>query len=273
MEIKTKLALLRENPVVSWHEHIFSSDLEHEVFPEAHAAEFVRALDFLGIDKMVSSCPVTHIKRCEPALYKKANNVTYQAMQHYPGRIYGMAYVHPGYPQEALDEIERCINELGMVGVKLYYDYTMDDPIYDCIIRKCTELDVPILMHSMHCMDAPNHIRQPLASDGVHMARAAKKYPEATFIMGHFTIAEWQYSLRAIVDCPNVYTDMSGSVFARPQMEDAVRLLGADRILFASDNSLGAAVGKILGAEISEEDKKTILAGRAFERFLERADK
>jgi hypothetical protein len=35
-------------------------------------------------------------------------------------------------------------------------------------------------------------------------------------------------------------------------------------------NGNNRCVGKILGARISEEDKKTILSGRAFSRFLER---
>lgn len=181
-----------------------------------------------------------------------------------------MAYAHPGHAKEAVAEIERCVKELGFVGVKLYFDYFMDDPVYNPIIEKCIELDIPILQHSMHVMDAPNKVRQPLVTDGVHMANVAKRYPEATFVMGHFTVAEWQYSLNAIVDCPNVYTDMSGSVYDRPQLETAVRMLGADRIIFGTDNSPSACVGKILGARISEEDKKTILSGRAFSRFLER---
>ncbi|MBQ2742674.1 MAG: hypothetical protein IJF32_07715, partial [Oscillospiraceae bacterium] len=68
-------------------------------------------------------------------------------------------------------------------------------------------------------------------------------------------------------------TDMSGSVYDRPQMEEAVKLLGAGRILFGTDNSPSACAGKLLGARISDEEKKTILRGTAFERFLERTGK
>ena len=66
---------------------------------------------------------------------------------------------------------------------------------------------------------------------------------------------------------------MSGSAYDCPQMEEAVQMLGADRILFATDCSIVSCVGKILGADISEDDKKTILEGTAFLRFLERAGK
>lgn len=272
MNIKEKLRLLKDNTVIAWHEHLWSAG-DFKTLNTKSADELMRVLDLLGIDKVVTSIPVNTIKRCEPEIFVSANNVTYEATKRYLGKVYGMAYVHPGFAKEAVAEIDRCVNELGFVGVKLYYDYFMDDPVYAPIIEKCIELDIPILQHSMHFMDAPNKIRQPLATDGVHMANAAKRYPEATFVMGHFTIAEWKYSLNAIADCPNVYTDMSGSVYDRPQLEMAVEMLGADRIIFGTDNSPSACVGKILGARISEEDKKTILSGRAFSRFLERSVK
>ena len=160
-----------------------------------------------------------------------------------------------------------------MVGVKLYYDYFMDDPVQAPIIEKCIDLDVPILMHSLHCMDAVNQRLQPLCSTGVHMANAAKRYPEATFQMAHFPVSEWQYQLKAIAPYQNIFADLCGTAYDSPQIEDAVRMLGADRILFGSDGAIVSSVGKILGADISAEDKKTILAGKAFQRFLERAGK
>jgi len=35
----------------------------------------------------------------------------------------------------------------------------------------------------------------------------------------------------------------------------------------------GSTIAKILGADITDEEKKTILAGKAFEKFIERAGK
>ncbi len=271
--IKERLSLFYDNPVTDWHEHFWGADSSVEKLDVAYAESFVEATELLGIDRIVASLPVNMIKRCSPELFISANNVTYDAMKRYPGKVYGMAYVHPGHIKEALNELDRCIGELGFIGVKLYYDYTMDDPAYGPIIEKCIELDVPILQHSMHFTDAGNRKRQSLTSNGVHMAKAARRYPEATFIMGHFPIGEWQYSLNAIVDCPNVYTDISGSVYDCPQIEDAVKLLGANRILFGTDGTLSAGVGKLLGADISEADKKTILAGPDFERYFERVDR
>ena len=51
-------------------------------------------------------------------------------------------------------------------------------------------------------------------------------------------------------------------------IEHCVKQLGADRLLFATDGSFSSSVGKILGAQITEQEKKTILAGAAFKKFL-----
>lgn len=270
MSIREQMKLFYDNPVVSWHEHIHSVNDCYEKMNVYEADKTVEIMELLGIDKATVSLPVCEIRKCLPEVFISANNIICEAVKRYPDKFYGVAYVHPGYIKEALYEIDRCVNDLGFVGIKVYHDYFMDDPVYSPIIEKCIELDIPILQHSARCMDPANKVRQPLCSDGTHMANAARRYPEATFIMGHFTICEWEWSLKAIADCPNVYTDMSGSSYDCPQMEKAVKLLGAERILFATDGSWDASVGKLLGADISEEDKKTILRGRAFERFLER---
>jgi len=198
----------------------------------------------------------------------------YEATQRYPGRVYGQAFVNPGYCEEMKAELERCVKELGFVGVKLYHQYFMDDPAQFALVEKCIELDVPILMHCAHVMDPDTKLRQPRVSSGVHMANIARRYPEATFIMGHIGGGgDWQWAIKAIADCPNVFADVGGSVYDRPLIEESVRYLGADRLLFATDGAWSSGISKVLGADISEEDKKTIFSGRAFNKFIEKAGK
>lgn len=271
MEIQEKMKLMYENPVHAWHEHVWLNSNEDPTLNVASLDKYMEVADKMGFDKIVMSLPIITPKRCSVELFQAANTAVYEAMKRYPGKIYGMAYVHAGHIREALKEIDHCVQDLGMIGLKLYFDYFMDDPIQAPIIEKCIDLDIPMMMHAMRAMDPGNHRSQPLCSNGVHMANAAKRYPEATFQMGHFTITDWEFQLKAIAPYKNIYTDMSGSAYDRPQMERAVQMLGADRILFATDNSIVSGVGKILGADISDADKKTILEGAAFNRFLEKA--
>ena len=185
--------------------------------------------------------------------------------------MYGMAYVTADDPKEAVKEIERCINNYNFIAVKLLRSHFIDDPLHFPIIEKCIELDIPILVHAGHsiqCMET-----QPYLSSGERFANIARIYPEANIIMAHIGGGgDWHWQIKAIADSPSIVCDMSGSITDAPMLEEAVAVLGADRILFGTDASYEASIGKILSANISEEDKKTILAGTAYERFLKRRD-
>ena len=268
MDIREKMKLLHDNPVVAWHEHICNDDLYHM------DAEFIdkniETMDLFGVDKVLTSKPLAFERQCPPEHFIEANNRTYEAMQRHPGRLYGEAFVNPGYYRETIKELERCA-DLGFSGVKLYHQYYMDDPAQFPMIEKCIDLNLFILMHSAKGTDwETNHV-QPRLSDGSHMANIAKRYPEATFIMGHIGGGgDWKWSIKAIEDTPNVFADIGGSVHDRPLIEESVALLGADRLLFATDGPWASGISKVLGADISDEDKKTILSGKKMLKFIER---
>ena len=270
MKIEEKLQLFHQNPVISWHEHVAGFDNGFKV-DWAKVESSLESMEILGIDKVVTSVPYVS-GPCTPEMCAGFNNMTAEVMKRYPDKFEGMCFVDPGFTKGALYEVERCVKELGFKGgVKLYHQYTMDDPVQYALVEKCIELDIPITMHSCKLMDPVKKRVQPKATNGVHMANIARRYPEATFVMAHIGGGgDWRWSIRAIKDTPNVFTDVGGSVHDRPMIEEVVSLLGADRILFAADGSWSSAVGKVLGADISEEDKKTILSGRAFNKYLER---
>ena len=268
MGIQEKMKLLHDNLVVAWHEHLSGSDPHHVDL--AQVDKGVEVMDLFGIDKVVTSLPLASERQCSPELFRAANDRTYESVSRHPGRLYAQAFVNPGYMRETLTELERCA-DLGFVGVKLYHQYYMDDPAQFPMIEKCIELNLPILMHSAKCTDWETNSVQPRLSNGIHMANVAARYPEATFIMGHIGGGgDWKWSIEAIQDSPNVIADIGGSVHDRPMIEEAVALLGADRMVFATDGPWASGIGKLLGADISEEDKKTILAGGKLLKFLER---
>jgi len=268
MDIREKMKLLHDNPVVAWHEHVCGDDLYH--LEEEMVDNCVEAMDTYGVDKVLTSKPLATYRQCPPELFIEANNRTYDAMKRHPGRLYGEAFVNPGYYRETIKELERCA-DLGFSGVKLYHQYYMDDPAQFPMIEKCIELDLFILMHCAKGTDWETNHMQPRLSDGSHMAKIAKRYPEATFIMGHIGGGgDWQWAIKAIQDSPNVFADIGGSVHNRPLIEESVKYLGADRMLFATDGPWSSGISKILGADISDEDKKTILAGKRMMHFIER---
>lgn len=265
-KIEDKMQLFRECTVVNWHEHVWFNaygglDIES-------CDRLVEAAQSTYTDYLVCSLPIT---RGNPTLeeIEKCNDTLYEAMRRHPGILKGMAYINPGYVKESLDEVERCINELGMIGVKLYNQYYISDPIVRDLIEKCIELDIPILEHAGKLNFMPH--TQPFISDGTHFAKVAKDYPEAVLIHAHICGGgDWQWSLKAISPYPNIYTDTSGSVYDEGIIEATVNALGAERMLFGTDGSYSPGIGKMLSAEISEAEKVEILSGGEFKRYLDR---
>ncbi|MGQ9554231.1 MAG: hypothetical protein ACUVWR_08980 [Anaerolineae bacterium] len=81
----------------------------------------------------------------------------------------------------------------------------------------------------------------------------------AMLIMAHLGGGgDYEWSLQAIADSPSVYADTSGSVIDEGMVEYAVRLLGAERVLFGCDETEEGGVGKVLAAEIGEEEREAI---------------
>ena len=69
---------------------------------------------------------------------------------------------------------------------------------------------------------------------------------------------DWEWTVCELRDCPNVYLDTSGSGMDEGTIEACVRELGVERILFATDMSMEAGIGKILSAQIDSADREMI---------------
>ncbi len=262
-----KMALFYDNPVINWHEHVW--EIKPGVLNKAAADRLAQAARDMGMDKLLISCPITTDPYCPPERFGQANDIVAEAVRLHPDVFLGMCFVNPGYQEATIREVKRCVQELGMVGVKLYHQYFIDDPVQFPLIESCLELDVPILMHAGKLTVNPQ--AEVHLSDGTHFARVARRYPEAKLIMAHICGGgDWIWSLKAIADYPNIMTDTSGSVVDRPVLEQAVAMLGAERLLFGTDGSVSAGIGKLLGADLTLAEKKTILAGPAYSRFLKR---
>jgi len=220
--------------------------------------KLIDAADKLGIDQMwCSTLPLERPSR--PETFRQCNQWTADAIRRFPGKIRGYCFVNPGYTREALDEIQRCVEDRDFVGVKLYNDYRANEPVLFPIVELAIRLRIPILQHGGHTswLGTP----QPRISDAGHIGELARRYPEAMIICAHVAGGgDWEWTISALRAAPTVYLDLSGSVVDAGVVERAVQVLGADRLLFACDMSLTASVGRIRGAEINEEDRRKILS-------------
>lgn len=266
MAIKDKLKFFKDNTVINWHEHVYFDENDKLNYRVLDA--LVEDSDLVGIDVNVVS-NLYSIKHRGPDVMESYNNSVKEAMDIYPDKIRGFAFIDPIHGRNAVAEINRCVLDLGMIGVKLYDQFTLADDMQNPIIERCIDLDIPILMHAGKACQRP--LDNPLESDSTHFVLAAEKYPEAVIIMAHIGGGgDWHWQLKAMERYPNIYIDISGSVHDDNMIEDTVKVFGVNRVLFGTDGSFSSSIGKLLSADISLEDKKIIMNNPAFQKYLDR---
>ena len=124
----------------------------------------------------------------------------------------------------------------------------------------------PYPFRSLRCTTAAS---QPNTSNAQDFCALSRRYPELRLILGHINGGgDWEWAIRSLRECPNVFLDTSGSVLEAPTIELCVRELGHRRMLFATDSTMEGCVGKILGAELTTEQREDIF-WRNFQRILD----
>lgn len=231
----------------------------HVGFPGLSPAEVNESCRRMGITRAACSLPVGK----NPDEIRKSNDVVLSAMKSFPDRILGQCFINPTFKKESLEEIDRCVDQ-GMVMLgELYTAVKVNDPLFYPVIEKCIDLKIPMMWHGVNLLgnwrsnyglaSPPN---SSLPGDFVDIA---KRYPEAMIICGHIGGGgNWEYNCRILKDAPSIYLDTSGSVSDEGMIDMAVKYLGVERLLFATDINYETGVGKIMWANLSESDRKKI---------------
>ena len=221
--------------------------------------------DRLGIEKLVISKPVTRGTKEEatPEMFRNNNDLVLKAIKQFPDRYLGQVTLNPFYLKESIEEIKRCIDQ-GMVGLKVYNQVRINDPLFYPIIEKFIDLKMIILMHSFYAIGVGG-VRtkygntQPNVSLPENFIDAAKRYPEAMFQYAHTGGGgDWEYACKAIKDYPNIYIDTSGSNNEWNMVDFALKYVGEDRLLFGTDGSYYQGVGAILSSKLSDAQREKI---------------
>lgn len=186
----------------------------------------------------------------------EGNRLLYEEMRRFPDRILGYASLHSTrFGKAALDELERCRDDYGMRGLKIYSmpDMSIAEPAMLPILEKCVDLDFPILAHA-----TPQECEYLLGY-----------VPECKLIMAHaggqpFAKGDWNRAIMAAGRFENLYLDTASSTIDTGFLEACVAALGARRIVFGTDTPLldpWVQLTKISKTRIPPEDLDLILGG------------
>lgn len=240
-----------------WDAHTHLSGVPGDT-PEQRLAKLLQYADRLGVSRLCVFMGMKFSYDPSPEDMRRQNDEVLRAVAQFPDRAFGFVYLNPHHTQASLDELNRCVANGPMVGVKLWVAEHCNAPSLDPIVGRAAELKAVVLQHTWLKITG----NLPGESTPMDLAELAARHPDATFIAAH-TGGDWEQGIRAIRPFPNVYSELCGGDPTAGFTEMAVRELGATRVLYGSDAGLrgfASQLAKVMGAAVSESDRRLILA-------------
>lgn len=247
-----------------WDLHVHLSGVPGRT-PDERMAQLIEIADRMGIERFCVYMGMHWSKDPKPDDFRQQNDEVIQALSHWHHRAFGFVYLNPNYVDASLAELDRCVKNGPMVGVKLWVARRCSALELDPIVKRATELKAVIFQHTWFKVAG----NDPGESTPLDMEELARRHPEASLICGH-TGGDWERGIRVIRPYKNVCADLAGSDPTAGYTEMAVRELGAERVLYGTDaggRSFASQLSKVFGADIPDAARRLIL-GENLRRLL-----
>lgn len=250
--VPTSVPLAGAEPLVDVHAHFFHARCGRKDWEAPNRAR-LRAGDRIGIRVHIASVlgswgHTSPIYFPSPADVMLGNDEMLALQAREPERVRSYVVVNPNDTAHALEEMARCA-ERGAIGLKLAASRRADDPLLDPIAAAAERYGFPVLHHiwQHRTREWPNQE----ISDGVDLGRLAARHPRVNFILAHIGGGgDYRHTFPAVEDIPNVYLDLSGSGVDRGMVDDALRAVGAGRLLWGSDITMETGLAKLRALEV-----------------------
>jgi predicted TIM-barrel fold metal-dependent hydrolase len=279
---------------------------ENQYNPEKQLADMNEA----GIDIAILRIPCWQ-EWLSLDMCKMVNDGLAKHVKEHPNRFRAVAVVPPWGTKDCIDEVKRCINDLGFCGVQLaahYGSLYLDEEKFRPYFKKLIELGVPVVVHHTplpvdysslvqytnlrrqygRCVDQATAVGRELFS-GMFEELPNLKFIHSMLGGGFFAYANMlvprKIEVKEALDRfdvadkvakylkQNIYFDVSGALqWGKEQLECAVKVLGAEKILYGSSYPLRRewffqGVEYIRSLQISETGKSQILGANAQKLF------
>jgi hypothetical protein len=191
------------------------------------------------------------------------NNEAAQAAREHP-MLTPACLVNTDLDGDALAEIRRCRDELGMVWIGELCGYVggykYDTEGFAKAMALASDLNMVVQIHS----------------EGTEMDRICAEFPKVTFVLAHLGDSPDECRERCALAAKheNLYLDICGHGYQRMGiLELVVKEAGPDRVLFGSDYTINDPAGVIVRvqkADFDDETKAKVLGGNVVRLLAER---
>src|SRR3990172_5550104 len=117
-----------------WDLHCHLSGVQGST-PEQRMSQLLRYADRMGVERLIVYMGMRWAQDPTPEDLRQQNDEVLQAISHWHDRAFGFVYLSARHVDASLAELERCVANGPMVGVKLWVAKKCDDQQIDPIIR------------------------------------------------------------------------------------------------------------------------------------------
>ena len=192
----------------------------------------------------------------------EVNQSTVNFMAKFPGRVRGYYVFNPNYKKLYLDNVHKVMENDGFIGIKFlpnYHNHDLDGDGYREVLDYADAHKLIVLSHTWG--DKPQN-------SVANVREMIKSHKDIFFIMGHSAPGALDDAIEVAKANDNVFLDICDIHRHSGIIEKMVNAVGSERVLFGTDMPWydpNYAIGSVLFANITDQDKKNIFYNNAVE--------
>ncbi len=232
---------------------------------ELPISQTIAAMDSGGIEKSLTCAWQA------PGRDMISNDEVASFVAQYPKRLVGVGSVDISKPMQAVQEVKRCVKELGFKAIRVLpwlCEVPPTDRKFYPVYVACCEMGVPFCTQIGHTGPLmPSEVGRPIYLDQV-----ALDFPELIIVGGHIGYPWTDEAIAVATKHENVYIDTSAYTVSR-YPETLVRFMktnGKRKVLFGSNYPMILPAKALEGLDelqLTEEQKSLFLANNAIRVF------
>jgi uncharacterized protein len=224
--------------------------------------DLLRSMDRLKIDR-ATLCP----NKPRGYALESANKWVASEIKTHPDRFFGWVRVDPWQGEEALIELKRGIEDLGLNGLLLHpqeEQFQISNRFVDPLFAYAKIRSIPVMI------EAGYH----LLSHPFDIAEIAHRFLEVNIIATHglqlddagFALTDAEFVMK---ECPNIIMETSG-MYAPDTMLGVVNNLGTERLIFGSHSpwlNQEFELDRVLRMKLDQRQRSAVLGGNLLKLF------